>query len=95
VKTIYKYELKKADESTIRMPASAEILYLGIQKGNICIWALVDTGEDMTKERLFRIYGTGHEIKNIECLKYIGTIFEGSFEFELVWHIFEFTGGGK
>lgn len=52
----------------------------------VCLWAISDTDESRKVRRLFRIYGTGREIKEpLESLNYIGTVQTGSF----VWHVFE------
>ena len=52
----------------------------------VCLWAVVNTEEAKLVRRLFRIYGTGREIKEpLESLNYIGTVQTGPF----VWHVFE------
>jgi hypothetical protein len=70
----------------IIMPADSVVLSFQVQENNPFIWALVDEGL-LPQRRNFYLFGTGHEIKNHEIKKYIGTI-----QIErLVWHLFEET----
>ena len=101
---ILKYELPNLDTGDLReieMPQGARILgvqtqaelggFLGPLTAEIpCVWALVNTEEGKTVRRMFRVYGTGREIKEpLEGLDYIGTVQTGPF----VWHVFERKGG--
>ncbi len=45
MKTIYKYPLEWADEQAIAMPKGAKILSVQWIRGQVCIYALVDTDE--------------------------------------------------
>jgi len=85
-KRIFKYHLAVTDFQQIEMPEDAEILSLQIQKGKLCLWALIDI-DKVLKYREFRMFGTGHLIPNDENLKYIGTfqLFDGG----LMFHCFE------
>lgn len=86
MKKIFKYILPAGDEVRILMPAFAEVLSVGAQGENICVWALVDP--DMPPlHRTFRIAGTGHPIEDSEKWKFVGTVqlYGGS----LVFHVFE------
>ena len=51
------------------------------------MWVLHSINAEITEARYFRIYGTGHEITNVEQLVHIGSfqMHEGDF----VWHVFE------
>ncbi len=82
MKTIYKYRIGPAYGFEIEMPRGAKILSAGMQQGHFCIWALVDTDEEMCKHE-FMIYGTGWD--NVEG-EFIGTVFEGD---GFVWHVFD------
>ena len=84
MKTIYKYEIPIKSEFKIDLPEGAEILKVDDQRGMACIWALVNT-DHIKVERRFTNKGTGHEIRNDEYLKHIGSFFQGVF----VWHLFE------
>lgn len=84
--TIFKYELDQSPKQ-ISMPQAAKVLSVGVQKGKINIWALVDT-ETEPSNRLFIIHGTGHELlKDTNMYNFIGTVLleNGG----LVLHVFE------
>jgi hypothetical protein len=79
------------------MPAGAVILDIQHQKkasalfagtdgfGPICLWAMVDQYADEVTRRI-NVYGTGHEMREIEQ-KYISTVqFENG---SLVFHFFD------
>jgi len=91
MRTIYKYEIPLAGEAVVLMPKDAQWLKFAMQDGKLCVWALVDTENEMT-EYYFKIFGTGHELP-IDCdyawteegdFDYCGTVFDRQF----VWHIF-------
>lgn len=86
MKTVYKYILPVADEARVSMPAFAEVLTVGVQGENICVWALVDPKIPSLK-KTFRIAGTGHPITDDGKWKFLGTVF--LYEGTLVFHIFE------
>lgn len=96
MKTIHKYQLQITDAQTIKMPRWAELLSAQFQGENLCVWALVNTEEDVMEDRVFRIFGTGHEI-DVEIEDPERDFNYGSFKFlataqqptiPLVWHIF-------
>jgi hypothetical protein len=80
MKTIYKYNLSLPGSKA--MPLGSTIVKVGIQNGQCCIWALVDTNAPI-EERRFVIVGTGHELD--DNMVYVGTVFEEPF----VWHVME------
>jgi hypothetical protein len=85
MKTIYKYKLDVTDMQTVSMPIGSKILNLNTQQEVPCIWALIDTDNEI-EDRKFSIYGTGHECR--PCYEeYIGT-FQIKQGF-LVFHVFE------
>ncbi len=87
MKTVWKYELKAEDVTTLEMPVGAEILHVhGQGKDSLGLWARVDPTSERKEQRRFRIAGTGHELPDYN-LSYIGTahIFSGA----LVFHVFE------
>lgn len=67
------------------MPEKVGQLTVGVQRGRLCIWALVDTDTPM-KTRYFEIYGTGHQIPRTQR-RYLGTVL--LHEDALVLHVFE------
>lgn len=84
IKTIWKYTLNS--DYDIKMPAGATVLSVQIQRGEICLWALVDPYA-LTELRRFRIYGTGLKVPDHGNLKFIGTVQDDA-EF-FVLHVFE------
>ena len=84
-KAIWKFSIKDLDVDCVSMPKGAEILDVGIQRGEIQIWAIVDPDAN-TEDRSFSIYGTGMII-DPEGKKYLKTIFVQNGDF--IWHIFE------
>jgi hypothetical protein len=86
MKKIFKYVLKTTDVQSVEMPKGAEILSIQTQNDDPCIWALVDPEQEM-EYRIFRIFGTGHDVMGDDTLNYIGTYqqYGGS----LVFHCFE------
>ncbi len=82
-RTIYKYTLPLQDVVTLSMPAGAEVLSVGLQGGNITLWAMVHpTSPQM--DRVFYLYGTGNPISGGEG-RFIGTVQMNYF----IWHVFE------
>ena len=59
--TIYKYELDTTDKQTVTIQKDAEILAVQAQFEIPCIWAMIDTENDM-EEITIEIFGTGHKI---------------------------------
>lgn len=90
MKTIFKYQLGADEKQYVSLPKDSEILTVQAQKGNPCLWALVDT-QNHFEERCIEIFGTGHEIPNDGMdRKYISTfqLDGGTF----IYHAFEYTG---
>lgn len=64
---IFKYQLDlNTHESrggaalvSVEMPEDAKVLSVGVQHGNVCVWAEVDTTAD-TEMREFLLVGTGN-----------------------------------
>ena len=83
--TIYKYplEISGGDLQTVMMPAGAQLLHFGVQRGVLCVWAKVVLDFTPTP-RQFRVFGTGWEL-GINCGQHRGTAFAGPY----VWHVFE------
>lgn len=87
-KTIWKFELTDGYKQSIAMPKDAEILSVQQQHDVICIWALVDTSNEL-ENRLFELYMTGENIyydMGIER-KHISTL--QRYDGNLVIHLFE------
>ena len=77
------------DYPVVSMQKGARVLSVGVQHGQIQVWALVNP-EAPKELRRFRIAGTGHPLEEeLERLRFIGTVQMGDF----VWHIFEHQEG--
>jgi hypothetical protein len=81
---VFKYTLKMEQRQTVSMPADSTLLSVQVQRGVVCIWAIVNPDPELDEvPRSFEIVGTGHEVPSPS--KFIGTVQIGEF----VWHIFE------
>ena len=85
--TIWKYELEPG-LTELRMPEGAQVLTMQIQNGTPCLWVKVDPGAQQ-EDRVFKVYGTGHDIPDYPRLMYVATAQMG--DGALVWHVFETT----
>jgi hypothetical protein len=84
VRAVWKYTLPMAsDEADILMPIGAEVLAVGNQGNNLCLWARVDPEAELETRR-FRVRGTG--LPGAEG-EHVGTVllYNGA----LVLHVFE------
>ncbi len=89
--TIWKYELRVADEQTVMMPKGARILSVAVQRGKPCLWAMVDDREEKRVARTIQLHGTGLLAPGAENDVFIGTVLlDGGW---LVYHVFEKRGG--
>ncbi len=87
MKLIYKYPIPLQDQFVIPMPFGSKILSVQIQKGQPCIWAIVDTDKEICA-RSFLMFGTGHPLPHdIMALPFIGTF--QTLGGDLVFHLFE------
>ncbi len=84
---IWKYKFRTTDEFTIDMPHGSRILDIQTQDYEPCMWAEVDNNYPLIT-RIFRIYGTGHELPN-KPGDYIKTYQEH--DGGLIWHVYEIT----
>lgn len=85
--TIWKYPLAVTDTQSVSMPKGAKILTVQIQRGEACLWALVEP-DNPTETRIIEIFGTGHPIPDGAAKReHIGT-FQLP-ELGLVFHVFE------
>ena len=84
MKTIWKFTIPLT-AIPIMMPKNAKILSVGMQEGEIKMWALVNP-DALEIEHLLPVYGTGHSIKPQHAdLPLVGTVFYKI----LVFHIFD------
>ena len=82
MRVIYKYNLD-VGENIIKMPDAAILLSVQMQRGQITMWAEVNTNNDYI-DKTFVVYGTGQEI--LKHGVYRGTVQASDF---LVWHVYE------
>ncbi|MGB2103138.1 MAG: DUF7352 domain-containing protein [Luminiphilus sp.] len=79
---VFKYPFKHA-KNTLKLPADAQPLTVGVQNHELVMWVQLDP--DAAKvERQFRVFGTGESMP-AEGTTYIGTTTTGP----LVLHVFE------
>lgn len=84
--TIWKFQFDIGDQFTLWIPIRAKIIHVGMQGLYPYIWAIVNPEAQNTK-RIFRVYGTGEPIIDIEDWKHVGTfsMHDGAY----IWHLFE------
>lgn len=83
---VWKFPFNVTDRIAITMPKSARILSVDLQRGQPCVWALIDP-EKPKRKRRFRLAGTGHPIPYEECERFVGTFqMRGG---DLVFHLFD------
>lgn len=84
--TIHKYELSPT--LTKFLPRGARVISVGVQRGRICLWAVVDPKEPLER-RDFHIFGTGFTMPAhiAENGYFIGTVMMDGDTY--VFHVFE------
>jgi len=82
MKTIHKNELLREAEKEIKTRAGAPFITAQMQRGVICLWAMLEDSGRNVSRRIF-IVGTGQDVPS--NLGFIGTVQDGLF----VWHIFD------
>lgn len=82
MRTIWKYEICFNGVTELSMPHFSKIVKFSHFGGGFYIWACLHP-EQPPVDRVFRIFGTGHEIP--DGFTYLGSTFEGRY----VWHLFE------
>ena len=83
MKTIHKYTLTLTDEQTYHLPEGFVPLSVQLQRGEVCLWILVDPKANRFPVQI-QIIGTGHLFEPDEAGEYLGTVQQGDF----VWHVF-------
>ena len=85
MREIWKYTLRPGKQS-FGIPQGASVLHTHEQRGEVCLWALVDPTERQA-ERVFEVVATGQPFDLLGKYLYIGTVhLEGGL---LVFHVFE------
>lgn len=83
---IFKYRLEIRDEQTLMLPRFGEILHVGVQDSQLCIWVWVDE-HDSLDPHLFAVIGTGNPIPEYDTMEHLGTVQQEGF----VRHVFLVT----
>jgi hypothetical protein len=74
-KAIWKYVLPvESGIVEIFMPTDAQILKVGEQNDQICIWVAVAPDEQTTTVRQFITHGTGHHFDWLQKYRYLDTV---------------------
>ena len=102
LKEVKKYRIASVESEenrdqpvSIEMSKQAEILHVGLQNGEIYIWALIDRWEELkvreeVNVRIFKILATDESIRiRNESVRHIGSVLvkDGT----QVYHLFEFA----
>jgi hypothetical protein len=87
MKVIWKFTLEVNGEQRVTMPIGARLLTVQVQNDVPCLWAIVDTSNIKPEDHIIKMYGTGHEHKEIDGT-YLGT-FQMMVGSALVFHVFE------
>lgn len=87
---VWKFPLLKQN-NTLEMPTGSKVLTVGLQQGELCLWAQVPTLTKLMELRSFHVIGTGMQWHSSHDVRYVGTIIVGPPD-HLVWHIYEYTG---
>lgn len=92
MKTIWKYPLEITDRQMLIVPEGGRFLTVQLQKGELTLWAEVDT-EACKRVRQIAIIGTGNSAEPAPAAvhRYIGTAQMLPF----VWHVFEVEYEGE
>jgi hypothetical protein len=86
---VYKYEVPFEDEvrvSDLPPRGYAELLTVQVQRGVLCVWALVDLTHKGPKGRTLYVVGTGHPMPRHHGA-YVGTVQTN--DGGLVFHVFD------
>lgn len=86
MKTIWKFPLQMKGFQTIEMPEGAKILSVQPQGESVCLWALVESTNQMERRGIV-IVGTGHDCEWRNLDQFIDTfqMMNGA----LIFHAFE------
>lgn len=82
--TIHKYQVTPGIAG-VQMPKGARILSLKVQRGQPCVWALVDPNAPLVQRHL-AVYGTGFEVP-AEPGRFVDTFLVDGDNF--VFHLFD------
>lgn len=81
---IHKQILEITDIQTLELPLKTELLSVGVQGDNLCLWYRCNPLTANKYKQAIAIVGTGHNCKYSKD-KFIGTAQVGPF----VWHVYD------
>ena len=85
-RVIWKFGFDIRSDVVIEMPLGAKVISVQVQHGIPYIWAIVDPTAKVVG-RNFKIYGTGHTMKdNLDLFEYIGTFQMAGGDY--IWHMY-------
>lgn len=84
---IYKFEVPIGYETSIGMKPGAEILHVGLQRGEIKLWVKQNLDVKETVFRRFQVYPTGHIGWMPDTAKHVASVVTADGTY--VWHVFE------
>lgn len=85
---ILKYQIPIEDEPRVVVPRDARILTIGLQGGELFLWAEVEDQNAPKCTLKLRLVGTGHEVTIQGIRKYLGTVHQMRFGVAFVWHVY-------
>ena len=95
MKKIFKYSINLYSGNDIKVIVAPEYfhpLHVGLQNGEVCLWALVGDTSRLI-EHFIRVAGTGHDLPDYCGERYIGTVQLP--DDDLVFHFFWMSREGE
>lgn len=86
MKKIFKFKLEITDEQILSLPLNSRILSVAEQFGDMVLYAVVDTSEDLKEDYKIIIHGTGHPANDIDNCTFLGTV--KMEDGQLMFHVF-------
>lgn len=82
---IYKYPLILTDCQIVMMPVGARVLSAKEQRGELCVWAMVDASQQQQQLSMrITIVGTGNPLPESDMGSFVDTVVTNRH----VWHVY-------
>lgn len=88
MRTVYKYILAAVRQQFIDLPKGFDILHVGEQRGDICLWVEVNPEMETVPVKFF-VIGTGHELPEAGKCLHLGTVILQPHH-DLVFHVYQY-----
>jgi hypothetical protein len=88
--TIWKFPVPSEDDFTLEMPAGSVPLSVGVQNGEIVLWAAVNSASEAMERHRFFLRGTGHPLRGAFFHRFVGTV-----QLERLGLVFHLFDGGQ